>query len=186
MVDSFLGAVLSKLQLSAKKRLVIVASTMAGLLSFGATFAANPESVVVQVTFVDPITITEVNALQIGLLDQNLAVSETVVIIPGGGFTDSASRVLGGTQAAANLTVTATAGFAITVDVTEVSEGTGYTLGTYMCNYDAGTDTVCDGAGYSQTSAVSATLLIGATLAGDGLAVAGTADGSFNVTVSYQ
>ena len=162
-----------------------VASTIAGFLSFGATFAANPEPVVVQVTFVDPITITEVNALQFGLLDQNLAVSETVVIIPGGGFTDSASRVLGGTQAAANLTVTATALQAITIDVTEVTEGAGYTLGTYVCNYDGGTDTACEG-GYAETSVASATLLVGVTLTGDGSAVPGAADGSINVTVSYQ
>ena len=176
---------MSKFHVSAKKRLVIMASTMAGLLSYGAIFAANPEPVVVQVTFVDPITITEVNALQFGLLDQNLAVSETVVIIPGGGFTDSASRVLGGTQAAANLTVTATALQAITIDVTEVTEGAGYTLGTYVCNYDGGTDTACEG-GYAETSVASATLLVGVTLTGDGSAVPGAADGSIDVTIFYQ
>ena len=85
-----------KLHLSTRKRLVIMAYAMAGLLSHGAAFAANPEPVVVQVSFVDPITITEIDALQFGLLDQNLAVSETVVIAPGGGVTDAASRVLGG------------------------------------------------------------------------------------------
>ena len=176
---------MSGIHLSTKKRLVIIASTIAGLLSFGATFAANPEPVVVQVTFVDPITITEVNALQFGLLDQNLAVSETVVISPLSVVTDAAGRVLGGTQAAANLTVTATAAQAITIDVTEVTEGAGYTLGSYVCSYDGGTDTACEG-GYAETSVASAALLVGVTLTGDGSAAPGTADGSINVTVSYQ
>ncbi len=176
---------MSKLRISTKQRLAITAFTVAGILSFSSTFAANPEPVVVQVSFVDPITITEVNALQFGLLDQNLAALETVVISPLSAVTDAASRVLGGTQAAANLTVTATAGHAITVDVTEVSEGIGYALGTYVCNYDGGTDTACEG-GYAETSVASATLLIGVTLTGDGSAGPGAADGSINVTISYQ
>ena len=176
---------MSKFHLSAKKRLVIMASTLAGLLSYGVTFAANPEPVVVQVSFVDPITITEVNALQFGLLDQNLALAETVVLSPLGGVTaDAGSNVLGGTQAAAELTVTATAGFAITIDVIEVTEGTGYTLGTYMCNYDGGTDTACEG-GYPETSVASADLFVGVTLTGDGNAVPGAADGSITVTITY-
>ena len=174
-----------KLHLSTGKRLVIMACAMAGLLSHGAAYAANPEPVVVQVSFVDPITITEVDALQFGLLDQNLANLETVVIAPLGGVTDAAGRVLGGTQTPADLTVTATAGFAITIDVTENSEGTGYSLGTYMCNYDGGTDTACEG-GYAETSVASASLLVGVTLTGDGLAVPGAADGAITVTVSYQ
>ena len=34
----------------------------------------------------------------------------------------------------------------------------GYTLATFMCNYDgAGVDTACDGTGYSETTVASAT-----------------------------
>ena len=148
--------------------------------------AASSEPVVAQVTFVEPISVIEVSALQYGLLDQSFVNPDVVVIAPDSTVTDTASRVVGGMQAAANLTVAATPAQAITILVDSVVNGTGYALGTFICNYDAGTDSVCDGAGYSQTSAASATLLIGATLAGDGLAVAGAADGSFNVTVSYQ
>lgn len=174
-----------KLHLSTRKRLVIMACAMAGLLSHGATYAANPEPVVVQVSFVNPITIAEVTALQFGLLDANLALADIVVITPGGGVTDAASRVLGGTQSPAELTVTATAGQAITIDVAQVSAGAGYTLGTYMCNYAGGTDTACDGGGYGETSVASAPLFVGVTLTGDGSAGPGAADGAITVTVSY-
>ena len=43
-----------------------------------------------------------------------------------------------------------------------------------------------DGAGYTATAVASATLKIGATLTGDNTATAGNADGSFDVTVTYQ
>lgn len=148
--------------------------------------AASPEPVVAHVTFVEPISVIEVSALQYGLLEQSFVSPDIVVIAPDSTVTDTASRVVGGTQAAANLTVATTPAQAITILVDTVIDGTGYALGTFICNYDGGTDAVCDGAGYSQTSVASATLLIGATIVGDGLAVAGAADGSFNITVSYQ
>jgi len=178
---------MSNLRKSTKQRIAITAFTVAGILSFSATFAANPEPVVVEVQFVDPITITEVNALQFGLLDSNLANLETVVISPASGLTDTGGNVLGGTQAAAEVTVTATGSLAITIDVTETSEGTGYALGTYLCSYDGGADTACEG-GYGATSAAGGTaaLFIGVTLTGDGLSVVGLANGGLNVTISYQ
>lgn len=157
-----------------------------GLLFHSAIFAANPEPVVAEVEFVDPITITEVTALRYGFLDANLANAETVVIATNSAVTDAGGNILGGTQAAANVAVTATAAQAITILVDTVVDGTGYALGTFLCAYDGGTITACDGAGYSETSVASATLLIGATLTGDGLAAVGVANGSFNVTVSYQ
>jgi len=148
--------------------------------------AANPEPVTVEVEFVDPITITENNALQFGLLDQNLANLETIVIAPNSAVTDAAGRVLGGTQAASDLTVVSTAAQAITILVDNVVNGTGYTLGNIVCSYNGGADTACDGAGMSATSVASATLLIGTTMTGDGGSVTGVANGSFDVTLSYQ
>jgi hypothetical protein len=112
---------------------------------------------------------------------------ETVVIAPNDGLTDAGGNVLGGTQAAADLTVTASASQSITILVDNVSTATGYTLGTWMCNYDAaGSNSACDGAGYSETSATSTALLIGVTLTGNGNAVAGVDDSTFDVTVTYQ
>ncbi len=148
--------------------------------------AANPETVAVRVTFVDPIEISEVSALQFGSLDQNLADLESVTLAPDSVVTDPADRVEGGPQAAASLTITATPGHAITIHVDSVVPGAGYALTDFRCNYDAGADAVCEGAGYSGTSVASGTLLVGATLTGDGTAVAGAADGSFDVTVTYQ
>jgi hypothetical protein len=76
----------------------------------------------------------------------------------------------------------------ITIMVDTISAGPGYGLGTFMCNYNGGADTACgDPAVVLGTGVVlGASLLIGATLTGDGTAGAGPADGSFNVTVTYQ
>jgi hypothetical protein len=138
------------------------------------------------VEFVAPVTITENNPLQYGLLDVNMAGAQTVVITPAGGLTDASGNVIGGTQAAANLTVTATNAQPITIAIGSITSNTGYTLGQFTCNYNSGADTGCAGAGYSETSSTSATLLIGATLTGDGAAVPGVQNGSFDVTISYQ
>jgi hypothetical protein len=149
--------------------------------------AANPESVTVDMNFVAPITITENNPLQFGLLDVNMANNQTVTIAPDNTVTDTQNNVLGGTQAAANLTVTATASQSITILVDNVSTATGYVLQTWQCNYNsAGSDSACDGSGYTETSVASATLLIGATLKGNGSAVVGTDNSTFDVTVTYQ
>ena len=68
-----------------------------------------------------------------------------------------------------------------------VSTATGYSLATWMCNYDgAGSDSACDGEGYSATTVANATLKIGVTLAGNGSAVVGTDNSTFDVTISYQ
>ncbi len=147
---------------------------------------ANPVTVPVQVTFVDPIAISETNALQFGSVDQNLASSESVSVAPDSTVTDPADRVEGGPQAAASLTITATPGRAITIRVDSIDPGAGYSLTDFRCNYNSGADTVCDGSGYAEISSASGTLLVGATLTGDGTATAGTADGSFDVIVTYQ
>jgi hypothetical protein len=124
------------------------------------------------------------NALQYGILDQTLN-TETIIIAPNSSVSGTGTAlILGGTQAAANLTVTATASQTLTILVDSIVNGTGYALSAFVCNYNSGTDTACNS--YTPTSVASATLLIGATLTGDNLAVAGAADGSFNVTVAYQ
>jgi hypothetical protein len=172
-----------------KKFLAIVGCALVGFLFAGSANAANPEPVTAEVEFVAPVTITETNALQYGLLDVNLANLETVVIAPNGSVTDASLRVLSGptTLAAAALTVGAEAGRAIDILIDVISGNTGYSLGSFMCNYNgAAGDSACSGASYMETSVLSATLLVGATLTGDGAAVAGVANGNFNVTVTYQ
>ena len=149
--------------------------------------AAIPEPVVVEVRFANLITVTENNALQFGVLDEAITSAETVVISPAEptSVTDGGGNVLGGTQAAAKLTVTASVGVALSILVGNISANTGYTLETFMCNYDGGTDTACESA-YFPTAATTATLFVGATLRGDDAAVPGVSNGSFDVTVIYQ
>lgn len=160
---------------------------VAGLAPLTNLFAANPESVTAEVTFVDPITITENNALQFGLLSSALANAETVAVATDDTVTDASSRVIGGTQAAADLTVASTPTQAITVLVDNIVNGAGYTLATFVCSYNGAASAGCDGAGLNVASSVaSATVLIGATLTGDGTAVAGVKNGTFDLTVSYQ
>ena len=169
-----------------KKFLAIIGSALMGLIVATSANAVNPEPVVAQVTFSDPITITEVSALQYGILDQALNL-ETIIINPDSTLGGTGlGLILGGTQDAAELTIGAVAAQLITIDVGTIVSGAGYALGTFMCNYNSGSDTACDGGGYTETSAGGATLFIGATLTGDNTAIPGTADGSFIVTITYQ
>ena len=144
------------------------------------------ELVEATVTFVEPAGIGAVNDLQFGSLDRKLTGQESVTVAPDSTVTDSADRVVGGSQAPASLNVTATPGQAISILVDAVDSGAGYSLADFRCKYDAGSDTACDGPGYSEISVGSGTLLVGVTLVGQGNAVAGIADGSFDVTISYQ
>ncbi len=139
-----------------------------------------------EVTFVEPTEIGAVSALEFGSLDQNLADLESVTVAPDNTVTDPADRVEGGPQAAASLIVTATPGTPITILVDEVVPGAGYSLANFRCNYNAASDTACDGPGYSEISVADGTLFVGVTLIGNGNAAAGAADGSFDVTISYQ
>ena len=170
-----------------KGLLAILGAAVLGLMPAFVADAANPESVTVDMTFLDPVTITENNPLQFGLLDVNMSNNNKVIVAPDDSVTDSKNNVVGGTQAAADLTVTAAASQSITILVDNVSSATGYVLEIWKCNYNsAGSDSNCDGGGYSETSAASATLLIGATLKGNGNAVAGADNSTFDVTVTYQ
>ncbi len=164
--------------------LVVFGSAVIGLTP---ALGQVTESVTVDMTFLDPVTITENNPLQFGLLDVNMGNNQKVTIAPDGFLTDTQNNVFGGTQAAANLTVTATASQSITILVDNVSTATGYVLETWICHYDtAGPDSACDGSGYTETSVASAILTIGATLKGNGNAVAGADNSTFDVTVTYQ
>ncbi len=169
-----------------KKFATIAGSALMGLMLTTGANAANPENVAAEVTFVAAITVTEVTPLQFGLLDVGLLGSETITIAPDDTVTGDTGRVLGGSQLAADLTIGATAGVTINIDVATVSTGTGYTLATWMCEYDVQVSTACDGAGLNVTSVATGALRVGVTLSGDGTAVAGNQDGVFDVTVAYQ
>ena len=170
-----------------KKFLAIIGSALMGLM-FATVADAAVETVTAEVEFATPVSIAPVNQLQFGILDVGLLGSESITIAPDDTVTGDTGRVTGGTQAAADLTITATALVTLTIVVGNIVNNTGYTLGTFMCNYDgAGSDTACDGAGYTDSAAgATGTLLIGATLSGTGGAGAGTFNGSFDVTVLYQ
>jgi hypothetical protein len=136
--------------------------------------------------FVDPITITEVSALRYGVLDEALNL-ETIIIATNDGVSGTGTAlILGGTQAAADLTIAATASQTLSILVDNPLPGAGYTLTLFRCKYAAEADAACDVGGYTATAVGSGTLKIGATLTGDNTATAGNADGSFDVTVTYQ
>ncbi len=170
-----------------KSLLIVFGSSLSGLMRVTVADAANPEPVTVGMSFLDPITITEVNALQYGLLDVNLANTETIIIAPDDTVTGTGTgRIVGGARAAADLTIGATSGVSINILIDNISTGTGYGLGTFICDYEAGADLTCDGAGMNVTSVTSGALRVGVTLTGDSSAIAGNQDGSFDVTVAYQ
>ncbi len=168
-----------------KGLLAILGPALIGLMLVTGADANNPEPVTVSMDFVDPITITEIGSLRYGVLDQVLN-TETIIIAPDSTVSGTGTGlILGGTQAAANLTVTASASLTLTILIDTIVDGTGYALSAFMCNYDTdASDTACNS--YTPTAVGSATLLIGATLTGNNLATPGAANGSFNVTVAYQ
>ena len=146
------------------------------------------ELVDAKVTFVNPTAIGAVDDLKFGLPGENLAnVNNVVVTTDSGAGGTKRSAVEDGLQSAASLIVTAAPGQPLTIVVDEVNAGDGIALADFRCNYNAGGDTACGGVGFSETSVASSTLLVGVTListTNNGLA--GAADGSFDVTISYQ
>jgi hypothetical protein len=171
-----------------KRFAAILGSALIGLMLATGANAANPETVPVDVTFVAPITITAVSSLKFGLLDVGMAATNTITIAAGGGVSDPQGNIVGGTQAAASMTITSIGSTGITITADSPIDGAYWTLGAFNCDYDgAGSDTAC-GSGYDVTSPAGgiATLLVGATLTAIGGAVAAPDNGSFDVTVVYQ
>ncbi len=117
-----------------KGLLAILGPALIGLMLVTGADANNPEPVTVGMDFVDPVTITEIGSLRYGVLDQVLN-TETIIIAPDSTVSGTGTGlILGGTQAAANLTVTATASQTLSILVDAIVPGTGYTLGTFMCD----------------------------------------------------
>jgi len=167
-----------------KKFLAILGSALMGMMLANVSYATL-EVATAEVTFASPISITPVNQLQFGVIDEALNL-ETIIIATNDGVSGTGTGlILGGTQLAADMTIAAEAGLTISILVDNPLPGTGYTLGTFRCKYGAGADTACDPA-YTETALASATLKIGATLTGTNSASAGNADGTFDVTIIYQ
>ena len=166
----------------------VLGSTLIGLMFAISASALNPESVVVEVEFVAPISITEQQQLRFGLIDLvNFSVGETVTINTDSSFTDPNTNVVGGLKTAADMEVTGASGKAITILVDNIVPNTGYTVGSFICNYDGGTDGACDVGGLSETTAAGPReLLVGATITYAATPVVGQFFGSFDITITYD
>lgn len=170
-----------------KRSAVIVGLALCGLvLATGANAATEP--VTAEVEFVAAVVIEETNALQFGLLDVAIGSAETVIITPDGTVTDGSNNIQGGTQASGKFDVTAVDAKGITILVENVSTpaGSGYALGPWQCDYDAGEDGDC-GAGMNVTAgAGTKEVRVGVTLTGDGTATPGVKNSTFDLTINYQ
>jgi hypothetical protein len=166
-----------------KRTLITMGSAFCGLmLTSGAS--ATTEPVTAEVEWVAAVVIAETNALQFGLLDVTMANTETVVIAPDNSVTDANNNVQGGTQASAKFNVTAADTKTLTLIVNNVSLPAA--LDTWVCDYDAGTDGDCE-AGMTATAGAGAKQVrVGATLTGDGTAVAGAKNATFDLVIAYQ
>ena len=172
------------------KRITAISGfALIGLLFATSVNADNPQSVAVEVTFVAVITIAGVSPLQFGLLDAAMLNTEQVTIAPDDGLIDDDSNVVSGSQLAADLTIDATAGAGIHILIDNVAiPGTpDYSLTAWMCDYNGGTDEVCDGTGMNVTAIASGALRVGVTLTSIVASItAGNQDSTFDVTVTYQ
>ena len=165
----------------------ILGSVLLGLMFVRVAAAANPEPVVVEVEFIAAVTIAETNAMQFGMLDVGMLVTETVAIATDSSVTDANDNVVGPAPSAATFNTTAVPARAINLLVENISNGTYYTLGSWSCDYDGDTAGACNGGGLSETSvAGSIQVRVGVTLTGLGSAIAGGDNGSFDLTITYE
>lgn len=142
------------------------------------------ELVEARVTFVDPFGITHDSDLKIGAPELLAAGPANLAQVTDGGNKSAVDDLQ---QVPAQLTITAAPHQPITIVVDEVVPGAGYSLSEFRCNYNDGSDRACDGPGILETSVANGTLLVDATLTGNGTREAGgRADGRFEVTISYQ
>ena len=169
-----------------EKILAILGAVLMGLMPAIIADAANPEPVTVDMVFQTPITITENNPLQFGLLDVNMADTERVRVRPNGTTQDNDNNILGGIQAPAEVTVGAQASQTINIVVENKVGGNGYDIIRFRCRYNGATSDGNCNAGYTATSAASATLLIGCDVRANGTATVGVDNGTFDITVYYQ
>ena len=184
---------------SAMKR---IASTPVGLfvgLTAVAIAAMNvataaTENVAAEVTFVTPVSLSEVNSLKFGLVDTSIANAQTLIVGTDDtlGGTGSTS-VIGGTTEAAEVTVASAPSQGLSIQVNNITNSASsyYTLGSFQCSYNGATATDCSTGAISVTApssgANSVALLIGATLTIANASIAAGADnGSFDVVVAYQ
>jgi hypothetical protein len=174
-----------------KRFAAIAGSALMGLtLTIGAN-AANPEQVPVEVTFIAPIAIGEDNPLQFGLLDIAMADTSTVTINTDDSYSEStANTVVGGTQAAAQVTITVSDTTGISILVDNVAAAAYYALSDWQCSYQGAADVDCD-VPYPVTSSGSSstgdTLEIGAILTKNAVAATAVSDDTtFDVTVIFQ
>ncbi len=169
------------------KRITAISGfALIGLLVATDVDAQTTQSVAVEVTFVAVITISVPDKeLQFGLLDVAMPANALITIATNGTPSGATVNIVGGTQGAAELTITAQDTVGITILVDNVAPGSFYTLENFFCSYDGGADTACD-APMIVAAVTSGVLRIGVTLRAAGGATAGNQDGTFIVTVSYQ
>ena len=152
--------------------------------------ANDVEPITVSVRFILPATLSPDDPnLDFGKLTENMQAGDTITIGPDGSLTDSVSRRLSTEPPKpAMLALDTNTEVSVNIKISNVASGTGYSLSNFMCNYDDGTATACDGIGMDTTTIDAAALIkVGATLTGDGnSSPAGPSNGSFDLTVSYN
>jgi hypothetical protein len=162
-------------------------SALLGLMLATAA-SATTEPVTAQVEFVAAVVIANPTNLQFGLLDVAMGNGETVVIAVDNTVTDAASNVQGGTQASAKFDVTAANGKTLVIQVQNVNTpaGSGYSLGSWRCDYAAASEGDCTTGITPSAGAGAQEVRVGATLTGDGTATAGVKNSTFDLVVVYQ
>lgn len=155
---------------------------------------ADTENVAAEVSFVSPVSLTEVNSLKFGFVDTSIANAATLIVgtddtLSGTGSTS----VIGGTTEAAEVTVSSEASQGLSIQVNNISSSSNsyYTLGSFQCSYNSASATDCSTSAINVTApgsgANSVALLIGATLTVASASISAGADnGSFDVVVTYQ
>lgn len=164
----------------------VAALFIGGTLLSGAAHAVTPvtETVIANLAFDSPLTITKISDINFGLLKAATAATYTIDTV--GTVTTSGGMMLGGAPQAGNLTIAGSSTQVVNISVGNPQASNGVSLSAETCSYGGSAAAACNLTNQAAPGA-GKTLLLGVTATADGSQVAGsTATPSFDVTVSYN
>lgn len=167
------------------KRILMGLSLFAAFLTLSQDASAVTQSVTANIAFDNAITLTKNADINFGIVKAATADTYTIttagVVTAGGG----AGNILGGTPAAANITIAGSATQTVAISAGSYTANNGVTPSAATCAYNGGGSAACSLTAQAAPGA-GKTLLVGVQVAASGAQAAGTsAAPTFVITVVY-
>ena len=170
-------------KLSALITTTFLTTSLISGVSYAATATVGASAV-----FVTPLALSSTQDLYFGTHTTDISTTATIAVSISGVITASdTGAYLNDAGTNGVVEVIGESGLDVTISVSENVAADFYTMDTFTCKYDSGTETACSGAGYTQTLGASGSeILIGATANMNAAPTSGTDSGSVTVTVTYN